>query len=71
MSRIEFKPKRLGMRVFTNSTMRETAVSGFFGRNEVEVAVAGRRPEIAHCALVDAMGVDDDPAGGGLSKHLC
>jgi hypothetical protein len=28
MSRIGFKPKRSGMRIFTNSKMRCTAVSG-------------------------------------------
>jgi hypothetical protein len=39
---------------------------GVFGRNEVEVALAGRRVEIRHRALIDAMGVDDDPARGGL-----
>ena len=43
---------------------------GIFGRNEVEVAVAGRRAEIGHRALIDAMGVDDDPARGGLPEHL-
>ena len=43
---------------------------GIFGRNEVEVALAGRRAEIGHCALIDAMGVDDDPARGGLPEHL-
>src|ERR1700734_1724471 len=43
---------------------------GILGRHEVEVAVAGRRAEVGHCALIDAMGVDDDPARGGLPEHL-
>ena len=43
---------------------------GILGRNEVEVAVAGRRAEIGHRALIDAMGVSDDPARGGLPEHL-
>src|ERR1700684_2893067 len=43
---------------------------GILGRHKVEVAVAGRRTEIGHCALVDAMGADDDPARGGLPEHL-
>jgi hypothetical protein len=41
---------------------------GIFGRNEVEVAVDGRRAEIGHRTLIDAMGVDDDSARGGLSN---
>jgi hypothetical protein len=40
------------------------------GRNEVEVAVTDRRAEIGHRTLIDAMGVDDDPARGGLPEHL-
>jgi hypothetical protein len=43
---------------------------GILGRHEVEVAVAGRRTEIGRCALVDAMGVDDDPARGGLCRRI-
>src|SRR5208283_5458171 len=35
---------------------------GILGWNEVEVAVAGLRAQIGHRALVDAMGVDNDPA---------
>jgi hypothetical protein len=42
---------------------------GILGRNEVEVALAGRRNETGHRALIDAMGVD--PALGGLPEHLC
>jgi hypothetical protein len=43
---------------------------GLVGRNEVEVALASRRAEIGHRALIDAMGIDDDPARGGLPEHL-
>jgi hypothetical protein len=42
---------------------------GILGWNEVEVAVTGRRAEIGHQALIDAMGVDDDAAHGGLSEE--
>src|SRR6476660_6481801 len=34
---------------------------GILGRHEVEVAVAGRRAKTGHRALIDAMGVDDNP----------
>ena len=71
MSRMAFKPKRFGMRIFADSRMTVNSGLGIFGRNEVEVAVASWHTEIGHRALVDAMGVDDDPACGGLSKHLC
>src|SRR6516165_10135708 len=30
------------------------------GRHEIEVAVAGRRSQIRHQALIDPVGVDDD-----------
>ena len=44
---------------------------GILGRNEVEVAVADRRAEIGNRSLIDAVGVDDDPARRGLPEHLC
>src|SRR5260370_41922497 len=43
---------------------------GIFGRHEVEVALAGRRAETGHRALIDAMGVDDSPASCRLHEHL-
>src|SRR5208282_2220464 len=43
---------------------------GIFGGNEVEVAVADGRAEIGYRAPIDAMGVGDDPAHGGLPEHL-
>src|SRR6202050_2010511 len=43
---------------------------GILGRHKVEVAVAGRRAKTGHRALIDAMGVDDNPARGGLPEHL-
>ena len=70
MSRIEFKPKRFGMRALDQFQDALNAGLGILGRREVEVAVARRRAEIEHCALIDAMSVDDDPARGGLPKHL-
>jgi hypothetical protein len=43
---------------------------GILGWNEVEVALARRRAQTGHRALIDAMGVDDDPARSGLPEHL-
>ena len=43
---------------------------GVFGGHKVKVALAGRHAEIGHRALIDAMGVSDDPAPGGLPEHL-
>ena len=58
------------MRVLTSSTMRATAVSGSSRRHEIEIAAVARRADVGHAALVDAVGVDDDAALGGLAEHL-
>src|SRR6187200_1719254 len=63
MSRMESRPKRPGMRVFTF----DNAQHGGFGvvrLHEVEVAFPVRLAEIRDLALVDAMSADDDPARG-------
>ena len=67
---MEFKPKRFGDAGLDQLHDALNGGLGILGRHKVEVAVAGRRTEIGHCALVDAMGVDDDPARGGLPEHL-
>ena len=67
---MEFKPKRFGMRVFDQLHDAWNGGLGILGRNEVEVAVAGRRAKIGYRSLIDAMGVDDNPARGGLPEHL-
>src|SRR6266513_882907 len=38
--------------------------------NRLGMRVVTRRVEMRHGALVDPMGVDDDPAGCGLPKNL-
>ena len=70
MSRIGFKPKRFGNAGLHQLQDALNGGLGILGRNEVEVAVAGRRAEIGHRTLIDAMGVDDDPACSGLPEHL-
>ena len=65
-----FKPKRLGMRVFTKFQDALNGGLGVVGRHEVEVAVASGRAEIGHQALIQAVSVHDDPALRGLPEHL-
>ena len=67
---MEFKPKRMGMRVFHQLQDALNGILGILGWNEVEVAVAGGCGEIGHQALIDAVGVDDNPACRGLPEHL-
>ena len=56
------RPNRLGIRVFTNSMMRDTAVSGVVRLHEIEVALGSRRAEIGDRALIYSMGAGDDAA---------
>ena len=43
---------------------------GLLRRHEIEIAVDGGRREVRHLALVDAVGAENDPACGRLTKDL-
>ena len=64
------RPNRLGIRVFTSSMMRATAVFGIIRLHKIEVALGFGRAEIGDRALVDAMGAGDDTALGCLPEHF-
>src|ERR1700720_934853 len=59
MSRMGSRPNRLGIRVFTNSIMRNCGF-GVVGLHKVEVGLGSGRAEIGDRALVDTMGAGDD-----------
>src|SRR6266700_5467239 len=64
ISRMGSRPKRRGMRVFTNSIMRGTAASGSFVSTALRLVQSGKG------ALVDPVRVHDDLALGRLTEHL-
>ena len=70
MSRIGLKPKRFGDAGLHQFQDALNGGLGIFGRNEVEIALSDRSAKTGHHALIDAMGVDDDSARGGLPEHL-
>src|SRR5208337_1352951 len=66
---------RIGFKAFGDAGLHQFQDAlngglGIFGRNEVEIALSGRSAKTGHRALIDAMGVDNDSARGGLPEHL-
>ena len=63
-------PNRRGMRSRTISIDLRDALLRLGDLDHVEVAVLARLGRLRHLAAVDPVGIDDDPALGGLAEHL-